>query len=158
MSDDQPLSGERSTEHRFAPGGESHIESAMPLLSFVTDAERSPSEKRSFAEQVAELYAEHMETATGHIAVEIREVEPGGLWIGRANDPDAGHLFCDADVREGRSADQRRAFALAVMGLATREWALPEANLKVVFTEHVGPEMMGVDRVGSDWASKEIEE
>ncbi|PSP72898.1 tautomerase [Halobacteriales archaeon QS_3_64_16] len=129
----------------------------MPLLSFVTDTERSPSEKRSFAEQVAELYAEHMETTTGHIAVEIREVEPGGLWLGRADDPDAGHLFCDADIREGRSVDQRRAFALAVMDLAVEQWALPETNLKVVFTEHAGPEMMGMNRVGSDWASENTE-
>jgi phenylpyruvate tautomerase PptA (4-oxalocrotonate tautomerase family) len=130
----------------------------MPLLSFIVDESRSAEEKRTFAGQVADLYAEHMETGTGHIAVEIREVEPGGLWLGRADDPEAGHLFCDADIREGRSADQRRAFALAVMDLAAERWALPEANLKVVFSEHAGPEMMGVDRVGSEWTSGEIEE
>jgi phenylpyruvate tautomerase PptA (4-oxalocrotonate tautomerase family) len=127
----------------------------MPLLSFVTDLPIDPEAKRAFADRVASLYAEQMDTTTGHVAVEIREVESGGLWLGRATDPEAGHLFLDADVREGRNADQRRAFALAVIDRACADFSLPEANLKVVFTEHTGPEMMGANRIGSEWTPED---
>jgi hypothetical protein len=37
------------------------------------------------------------------------------------------------------------------MERAVAEFGVPEPNAKVVFTEHAGEDMMGIDRVGGDW-------
>jgi hypothetical protein len=37
------------------------------------------------------------------------------------------------------------------MSAAADRWDVPDENLKVTFTEHAGPQMMGVDRVGGEW-------
>ncbi|GAA0263895.1 hypothetical protein LT974_04675 [Halobacterium noricense] len=42
-------------------------------------------------------------------------------------------------------------FATAVMAEAAERFGVPDENLKVVFTEHAGVQMHGVDRVGGDW-------
>ena len=66
--------------------------------------------------------------------------------------------FLSADIREGRSFERKRSFALAAMELAAERFAIPEANLKVSFTEHAGEELMGVDRVGGEWSETETDE
>lgn len=126
----------------------------MPLLGFDTSAAMTAGEKRAFARRVRSLYAEHMDTGTDHVAVVIRERTEAELSIGRA-DPDQPCLVLDAEIRRGREFDAKRAFALAVMKLAREMWAVPDPNMKVVFTEHAGEEMMGVDRVGDEWSANE---
>jgi hypothetical protein len=37
------------------------------------------------------------------------------------------------------------------MEYAAEQFEVPEPNLKVIFTEHRGNEMMGIDRVGGTW-------
>nr|WP_303650210.1 tautomerase [Halalkalicoccus sp. NIPERK01] len=111
-------------------------------------------EKRAFARRVRSLYAEHMDTGTDHVAVVIRERTESELSIGRA-DPDQPCLVLDAEIRRGREFERKRSFALAVMGLANDAWAIPDPNMKVVFTEHAGEDVMGVDRVGSERAGDE---
>lgn len=128
----------------------------MPLLQFETTVEMSPAEKRTFADSVRDLYSEIMQTGTGHAAVVVRPRSPGELSIGRAV-PDEDLLFLDADVRAGRSFETKRELALAVMDLAAEEFGVPTPNMKVVFTEHEGPNMMGYDRVGAEWDSSEGE-
>lgn len=125
----------------------------MPLLQFDTTLELPPAQKTEFADTVRELYSEVMQTGTSHAAVVIRERSQAELSLGRETDGDL--LFLDADVREGRSADRKRTFARAVMDLAADEFDVPTPNMKVVFTEHEGPSMMGYDRVGSDWSPDE---
>jgi hypothetical protein len=90
-----------------------------------------------------------METSASHVAVTIAEHEPSAMAIGRG--VDGPLLFLDAEVREGRPFEYKRAFALAVMERAVAAFGVPEPNCKVVFTEHAGEDMMGVDRVGGDW-------
>jgi len=90
-----------------------------------------------------------METRAGHVAVAIDELEPSAMAIGRA--VDGPLLFLDAEIREGRPFEYKRAFAVAVMEHAVAEFGVPEPNAKVVFTEHAGENMMGLDRVGGDW-------
>ncbi|SFK83022.1 hypothetical protein SAMN04487950_1316 [Halogranum rubrum] len=125
----------------------------MPLLQFDTTLTLPDDEKRQFTDAVTDLYAEEMATTTGHVAVVVREHESSNLSLGRA--VDGPLLFLNADVREGRSFERKRAFALAAMELAHERFGVPEANLKVVFSEHAGEEMMGVDRVGGDWSRVE---
>jgi hypothetical protein len=121
----------------------------MPLLQFSTTLSLSPTERESFAAFVTERYTEEMATAAGHVAVTIAEHEPSAMAIGRG--VDGPLLFLDAEIRAGRPFAYKRAFALAVMEHAVAELGVPEPNAKVVFTEHAGEDMMGIDRVGGDW-------
>lgn len=77
------------------------------------------------------------------------------MWLGRQEPGDL--LFFDADVREGRAHEHRRAFALDVMDEMASRWEVPGSNMKVVFTEHEGPLMMGYDRIGGTWSPDEPE-
>ncbi|WP_418283788.1 tautomerase [Halorubrum sp. DTA46] len=121
----------------------------MPLLQFATTLSLSPSERESLIAFVTDRYTDEMETTAGHVAVTIAEHEPSAMAIGRGVD---GPLcFLDAEIRDGRPFEYKRAFAVAVMEHAVAELGVPEPNVKVVFTEHAGENMMGLDRVGGDW-------
>lgn len=121
----------------------------MPLLQFDTTLSLSSEEKTSFAKTVTELYTTEMATTAGHVAVTIREREPADLHLGRA--VEGPLLFLDAEIRQGRSFDRKRAFALETFGYVGETFDVPDENMKVVFTEHPGESMMGIDRVGSEW-------
>ena len=121
----------------------------MPLLQFATTLSLSPAERESFVEFVTERYTEEMETTAGHVAVTIAEHDRSAMAIGR--EVEGPLLFLDAEIREGRPFEYKRAFALAVMERAVEAFGVPEPNCKVVFTEHAGEDMMGIDRVGGDW-------
>ena len=124
----------------------------MPLLQFSTTLSLSPAEREAFVAFVTDRYTEEMETTAGHVAVTIGELEPSAMAIGRA--VDGPLLFLDAEVREGRPFEYKRAFAVAVMEYAVAKFGVPEPNAKVVFTEHAGENMMGLDRVGGDWEAE----
>ncbi|MFD1586610.1 tautomerase family protein [Halorientalis brevis] len=126
----------------------------MPLLQFETTVELSADEKRTFADAVRDLYGEIMQTGTSHAAVVVRPRSPGELSIGRGV-PDEDYLFLDAEIRRGRSSETKRELALALMDLAAEEFEIPTPNMKVVFTEHEGANMMGYDRVGAEWDPSE---
>ena len=124
----------------------------MPLLQFSTTLSLSPAEREAFVAFVTDRYTEEMETTAGHVAVTIGELEPSAMAIGRA--VDGPLLFLDAEVREGRPFEYKRAFAVAVMEYAVAKFGVPEPNAKVVFTEHAGENMMGLDRVGGALAAE----
>ncbi|WP_222918452.1 4-oxalocrotonate tautomerase family protein [Natrinema sp. SYSU A 869] len=121
----------------------------MPLLQFDTTLSPSDAEKTAFAERVTDYYTTEMATTAGHVAVTIREHEAADLHLGRA--VEGPLLFLDAEIRRGRSFERKRAFALAAMEYAGDTFDVPDENMKVVFTEHPGEAMMGVDRVGGEW-------
>jgi phenylpyruvate tautomerase PptA (4-oxalocrotonate tautomerase family) len=121
----------------------------MPLLQFDITGPLARADREAFAATVTDLYVEHMDTTAGHVAVTVRERDPGDLSLGRA--VEGRRCFLDAEVRRGRSHERKRAFALAAMAAARERWGVPEPNLKVVFTEHAGEDMMGVDRIGGEW-------
>lgn len=125
----------------------------MPHLQFDTTADPSAAERKSFAATVTELYTDHMETTAGHVAVTIRGRDPADMHLGRAVEGPIAVL--DADVREGRPFERKRAFALATMEALFERWDVPEPNAKVTFTEHAGEQMMGYDRVGGSWEAGE---
>ena len=64
--------------------------------------------------------------------------------------------FLDAEIRRGRSPERKRAFGLATMEYAAGEFDIPEENLKIVFTEHPGASMMGINRVGDEWGREQL--
>lgn len=125
----------------------------MPLLQIDTTRSLSSAETESFADRVRELYAAEMQTGTSHVAVTVRCHESAALSLGRSVPGD--HFFLDAEVRRGRDGETKRAFALAVMDAGRDALGVPRPNMKVVFTEHDGPNMMGYDRVGGEWTPDE---
>lgn len=122
----------------------------MPLLQFDTTRSLSDAEKTTLAERVTNLYTTEMSTTAGHVAVTIRDRKAADLHLGRA--VDGPLFFLDAEIRRGRSFERKRAFALATMEYAGNTFDIPDENMKVVFTEHPGEAMMGVDRVGGEWS------
>jgi len=128
----------------------------MPLLQFETTLSLSDAEKTAFADRVTDLYTTEMATTAGHVAVSIREREAADLHLGRA--VDGPLLFLDAEIRRGRSFERKRAFALETMDYVGETFDVPDENMKVVFTEHPGEAMMGIDRVGGEWGENGDEE
>lgn len=124
----------------------------MPLLQFDTTLSLTPDEKTDLANRVTDIYTEAMATTAGHVAVTIREREPADLHLGRSVEGPV--LFLDAEIRRGRSVDRKRSFALETFAYVGENFDIPDENMKVVFTEHPGESMMGVDRVGGEWDGK----
>ncbi|ELZ91023.1 tautomerase family protein [Haloferax sulfurifontis] len=120
----------------------------MPHLQFDLDFEVTAREADQFATEMAELYAERMDADTDYAAVTVREVE--AIHLGRATGDET--VVLQADIRAGRSTEQKRDLALAVIEAVAERFGVPESNQKVVFTEHEGSQMMGYDRVGDDWS------
>lgn len=79
----------------------------MPLLRFAPSVDVSGDEWRAFAERSTDLYAVHVDTGRSHVAVERTPVDREDLWFGRQQPGDL--LFLDADIREGRTREMRRA-------------------------------------------------
>ncbi|MFC5972988.1 tautomerase family protein [Halomarina salina] len=125
----------------------------MPLLQFDWTLSPTSDERDSFATSVTGHYTREMATTAGHVAVTLRDRDPADLHLGRA--VEGPLVFLDAEVRAGRSFDRKRAFALATMDDLRERFDVPRENLKVVFTEHDGSNMMGYDRVGGEWSAEE---
>jgi phenylpyruvate tautomerase PptA (4-oxalocrotonate tautomerase family) len=119
----------------------------MPYLQFDADFRIPDEEAAAFQTAVADLYAKQMDADASYTAVAVRD--DVSLFLGRA---DSGkRVVVSADIREGRSEQGKRDLALALIDLVHETFDVPTANLKVVFTEHAGHQMMGADRVGDDW-------
>ena len=125
----------------------------MPLLQFDTTLSLSADEKTTLADRVTECYTREMETTAGHVAVTIRERGAADLHLGRA--VDGPLVFLDAEIRRGRPFERKRAFALETLEYVCETFDVPDENAKVVFTEHPGENMMGIDRVGGEWDGDE---
>ncbi|QZX98953.1 tautomerase family protein [Halobaculum rubrum] len=123
----------------------------MPHLRFdlsvaVTDAERA-----SFADWVAETYAEVMDTGTDHVGVSVVESDPQ---LGGA-DPEDPVALVNADVRVGRTVEQRHALARRLTAELGDRFGVPERTVYVVVTEHEGTDfVLGGDPL-DDWGAAE---
>lgn len=126
----------------------------MPHLQFDLDFAPSTQEKRSFARAVIRHFAGIMDTGTDHIAISFRCYRKGDLVFGRAG-KGKGIAFLDADIRKGRTADQKRRLALAVMGELEKTWGVPTRSTYVVYTEHDGENFQLDDRVLPSWSTGE---
>ena len=126
----------------------------MPLLTITTSVHLDEPAKERFFEELAETYAEIMDSETRFLSIAFHSVDRTDLWLGRATDSTDDLVVLEADVRRGRPVAQRREFALAAMDRFHDEWNVPQPNMKVVFTEHDGPQMMGYDRIGGDWEAE----
>lgn len=126
----------------------------MPHLQFELNFTPPLSEKRDFAEAVKQHFADIMSTGTDHIGITFRCYASADLVFGRAGS-DGKIAFLNADIRLGRTADQKRRLSLAVMRELSARWGLPVEHVYVIYTEHDGPDFQLSDRVLPSWQAGE---
>lgn len=125
----------------------------MPHLQFEFNFTPDDKDKSSFAESVRTHFATIMSTGTDHIGITFRCYRKEDLVFGRAGE---GLIaFLNADIRLGRSADQKRRLALAIMEDISNRWKMPKENIYIVYTEHDGPDFQLSDRVLPSWQAGE---
>lgn len=127
----------------------------MPHLQFEFNREVPDDIKQTLAENVMRIFARVMDTGTDHIGVTFREVSTHGLALGRVSNPEEGIAFVNADVRAGRSPEQRRNLALGFMKEIHKLCRIPSANIYVIFTEHSGESFHLYERALSSWKAGE---
>jgi 5-carboxymethyl-2-hydroxymuconate isomerase len=126
----------------------------MPHLQFELNFTPPAAAKRDFAEAVKQHFATIMSTGTDHIGITFRCYAQADLVFGRAG-RNGRIVFLNADIRLGRSAEQKRRLTLAIMGELGVRWQVPEAHVYVIYTEHDGPDFQLSDRVLPSWQTGE---
>jgi phenylpyruvate tautomerase PptA (4-oxalocrotonate tautomerase family) len=127
----------------------------MPHLQFEINKKVSDEEKKALAMRVMELFSLVMDTGTDHIGISIREYDTFNLFMGRVKDNKAGVALVNADIRAGRTMNQRRKLALGFMDILNGLFFIPHENIYVTFTEHKGEDFNLHERFLSDWSEGE---
>jgi phenylpyruvate tautomerase PptA (4-oxalocrotonate tautomerase family) len=127
----------------------------MPHLQFETNFPADAGEKKRFAGAVVRRFSEIMDTGTDHIGITIRTFAHGDMTFGRAEEADGRIVFMNADIRLGRTRDQKRRLALAVMDEIEKAWGIPQRSVYVIYTEHDGEHFQLSDRVLPSWTAGE---
>ncbi|MBW2477338.1 MAG: tautomerase [Deltaproteobacteria bacterium] len=125
----------------------------MPHLQFELNFSPNPQDKQSFAHSVRQLFARIMNTGTDHIGITLRCYSANDLVFGRAGNGKIA--FLNADIRVGRSAQQKRQLGLEIMAELSRLWEIPKESIYVIYTEHDGPDFQLSDRVLPSWQAGE---
>ena len=127
----------------------------MPHLQFEINRSLTDDEKISFAEQVRQLFSEVMDTTTDHICISIREFDTHNLSIGRAKEPGLGVAVVNADIRKGRTMEQRRTLTLGFIDLLQKSWGIPKKQVYVTLTEHKGEDFHLSEKYLASWQEGE---
>ena len=126
----------------------------MPHLQFELNFSPAISKKRSFAEAVKQHFSSVMSTGTEHIAITFRSYAEDDLVFGRAG-TDNKIAFLNADIRMGRTAQQKRQLSQEIMTELTSHWQINPQHVYVIYTEHDGPDFQLSDRVLPSWQAGE---
>jgi phenylpyruvate tautomerase PptA (4-oxalocrotonate tautomerase family) len=127
----------------------------MPHLQFEMNFTPSADEKRRFAAAVVRHFAEVMDTGTDHVAVTLRCFAPEDLAFGRAEASGGRTVFVNADIRQGRTREQKRRLSLAYVDEAARSFGVAREAVYVILTEHDGENFQLSDRVLPSWSPGE---
>lgn len=127
----------------------------MPHLQFEFNRSLTDTQKITFAEQVRTLFSDIMDTGTDHISISIREYGTYNISIGRVKEPEKGVAVVNADIREGRTMEQRRALTLGFMELIHKIMNIPVANMYVTLTEHKGEDFHLFEKYLAGWQAGE---
>jgi phenylpyruvate tautomerase PptA (4-oxalocrotonate tautomerase family) len=127
----------------------------MPHLQFEINQNITDEAKISMAEQARQLFSDVMDTGTDHISISIREFDTYNLSIGRVKEPQKGVALVNADIREGRTMEQRRSLALGFMDLLYRILDIPREHMYVTLTEHKGEDFHLHERYLANWQTGE---
>ena len=126
----------------------------MQHLQFEINFTPYRAEKAAFADAVRTHFSTIMGTGTDHIGITYRCYQHADLVFGRAGD-DGQIAFLNADIRLGRTADQKRQLALTIMNELGVRWGLPKEHVYIIYTEHDGPDFQLSDRVLPSWKTGE---
>lgn len=127
----------------------------MPHLQFELNFSATPAEKQRFSAAVIHHFSEIMDTGTDHIAVTLRFYRPEELAFGRAAASGGRTAFVNADIRLGRTREQKRRLALAYIDEIARTWSVAREAVYVILTEHDGEHFQLSDRVLPSWSPGE---
>lgn len=127
----------------------------MPHLQFAVNRSMTDAEKVALAEQARQLFSRVMGSGTDHVSISIRECGTHDLSMGRVTEPQKGVAIVDADVRRGRSLEQRRELALGFIELLGKNLGIPPRHVYVTFTEHKGEDFHMSERYLADWQEGE---
>ncbi len=127
----------------------------MPHLQFDLNFTPPPEAKGDFASAVVRHFATNMDTGTDHIGISIRCFGEGDLTFGRAVQPSKGIAFLNADIRLGRTRDQKRRLSLAIIDELGTRFGVPREAVYVILTEHDGEHFQLSDRVLPSWSTGE---
>ncbi|MEW8029205.1 MAG: hypothetical protein AB2792_01135 [Candidatus Thiodiazotropha sp.] len=127
----------------------------MPHLQFEINKTITDIEKQTIASKARALFAEVMDTGIDHIAVSIREFGTYNLSIGRVTEPEKGVAVINADIRSGRSMEQRRSLALGFMEAISETLNIPLHHIYVTLTEHKGEDFHLCEKYLADWRQGE---
>ncbi len=127
----------------------------MPHLQFELSFAATPEEKARFSAAVIRHFSEIMDTGTDHIAVTLRCYRPEDLTFGRAAPSGGRTAFVNADIRLGRTREQKRRLALAYIDEIARTWSVAREAVYVILTEHDGEHFQLSDRVLPSWSAGE---
>lgn len=127
----------------------------MPHLQFEINRPLKDSDKISFAEHIRQLFSDIMDTGTDHISISIREFDTHNLSIGRVKEPGKGIALVNADIREGRTIEQRRRLTLGFMELLHQQWKIPKEHMYVTLTEHKGEDFHLLEKFLAGWQEGE---
>lgn len=126
----------------------------MPHLQFELNFAPTKEQKSLFSQAVVRSFADIMDTGTDHIALSLRSCEREELTFGRAQG-DGRAAILNADIRYGRSTEQKRRLALKVMEEVERAFGVSQRSVYVVYTEHDGESFQLSDRVLPSWSPGE---
>lgn len=127
----------------------------MPHLQFEMNFTPTTDEKKQFAAAVVRHFSEIMDTGTDHIGVTLRCFALEDLTFGRAVPSGGRTAFVNADIRFGRTREQKRRLALAYIDEIARTWGLAREAIYLIFTEHDGEHFQLSDRVLPSWSEGE---
>lgn len=127
----------------------------MPHLQFEFNRRLVDADKIAFAENVRHKFSSIMDTGTDHISISIREFDTHNLSIGRVKEPEKGIAVVNADIRTGRTIEQRRTLTLEFMELLCITFNIPKENMYVTLTEHKGEDFHLLEKYLASWQEGE---
>ena len=127
----------------------------MPHLQFQINRKITDNEKAALAEQGRQLFAKVMGSGIDHISISIRECGTYDLSIGRVKEPEKGVAIVDADIRRGRTLEQRRTLVVGFIDLLQSSLNIPREHTYVTITEHKGEDFHMSEGYLSDWREGE---
>jgi phenylpyruvate tautomerase PptA (4-oxalocrotonate tautomerase family) len=126
----------------------------MPHLAFDLNFTPPAEARRRLGQAVVRRFSEVMDTGTDHVGVILRCHSPDDLAFGRA-EPGGAIAFVNADIRLGRTKEQKRRLALAFIDEVHAALGVPKRAVYVVFTEHDGEHFQLEERVLPSWSPGE---
>lgn len=127
----------------------------MPHIQFDINQTLGNTDKLGLAQQVRQLFADIMDTGTDHISISLREFDTYNLSLGRVAKPELGVAIINADIRAGRSLEQRRSLCLGLMDLVKQRLGIPRENMYITLTEHKGEDFHLHEKYLASWQQGE---